>query len=148
MIPPFDALEADFFCDLAKDTHGLWEVFETVRGHYAKLSDEQVFERGRDYITRWIDFGWIRISDTPLFIHPRSRVCSRPLNFCGNVAWPLHATWRIHRPLNPRKKCCVFMRAKPFNQSLQPTALWRCASMLILISVLLVGAQPRYRSGG
>src|SRR5438270_170769 len=67
MVTPFDALEADFFGDLAEDTHGLWEVFETVRGHYAKLNDEQVFERGRDYITRWIDSGWIRISDTPLY---------------------------------------------------------------------------------
>jgi len=34
------------------------------------------------------------------------------------------------------------------NQSLQPTALWRCASMLILISVLSAVAQPRFRSGG
>jgi len=27
-----------------------------------------VFERGCHYITRWMDAGWIRISDTP--IHP------------------------------------------------------------------------------
>ena len=28
---------------------------------------EQVFERGRDYIMRWIQSGWIRISDAPLY---------------------------------------------------------------------------------
>jgi hypothetical protein len=34
------------------------------------------------------------------------------------------------------------------NQSLRPTALSRCASMSILISVFSTGAQPRSRSGG
>jgi len=34
------------------------------------------------------------------------------------------------------------------NQSLQPTALWRCASMPILISLFSVGATPRPQSGG
>jgi len=34
------------------------------------------------------------------------------------------------------------------NQSLQPTALWRCASMSILISVSSTVAQPRPQSGG
>ena len=34
------------------------------------------------------------------------------------------------------------------NQSLQPTALWRCASMSILISVSSAVAQPRSQSGG
>src|SRR5207244_8890040 len=34
------------------------------------------------------------------------------------------------------------------NQSLQPTALWRCASMSILISVSSTVAQPRCQSGG
>jgi hypothetical protein len=68
MVTSFDPLEADFFGDMAEDTHGLWEVFGFVRLHYPKLSDQQVFERGRDYITRWSDAGWIRISDAP--IHP------------------------------------------------------------------------------
>jgi hypothetical protein len=67
MVAPLDKLEADFFGDLAEDTHGLWEVFEFVRLHYPELSDERVFERGRDYITRWSDAGWIRISDAPLY---------------------------------------------------------------------------------
>ena len=34
------------------------------------------------------------------------------------------------------------------NQSLQPTALWRCVSMSILISVFSVGVRPRSQSGG
>ena len=34
------------------------------------------------------------------------------------------------------------------NQALQPTALWRRASMSILISLFLTFAQPRSRSGG
>jgi hypothetical protein len=67
-VKPFDTLEADFFGDLAEDTHGLWEVFEFVRLHHPDLSEQQVFERGRDYITRWIDADWIQISDAP--VHP------------------------------------------------------------------------------
>ena len=54
MVSTFDPLEADFFGDLVGDTHGLWEVFEFVRSHHPKLSDEQVLELGRDYITRFI----------------------------------------------------------------------------------------------
>jgi hypothetical protein len=34
------------------------------------------------------------------------------------------------------------------NQALQPTVLWRCAAMSILISVVSVVAQPRFQSGG
>jgi|SRR5919198_6535078 hypothetical protein len=67
MVSAFDSLEADFFGDMAEDTHGLWEVFELVRLHHPKLSDEQVLKRGREYITRWIQSGWIRISDAPLY---------------------------------------------------------------------------------
>lgn len=70
MVAPFDPCEADFFGDLAEDTHGVWEVFEFVRLHHTGLSAEQVAERGRDYITRWIQNGWIRISASPL--HPSS----------------------------------------------------------------------------
>jgi hypothetical protein len=39
MVSAFDALEADFFGDLAEDTHGVWEVFEFVRLHYSELTD-------------------------------------------------------------------------------------------------------------
>ena len=70
MVRVLDRCEFDFFGDLATDTHGLWEVFEFVRLHYPDLSDAQVFERGHDYISRWIDAGWIRVSDAPL--HPSS----------------------------------------------------------------------------
>ena len=37
---------------------------------------------------------------------------------------------------------------KRSSQSLQPTALWRCASMSMLISVFSIVAQPRSQSGG
>ena len=70
MVTPLDACEADFFGDLSTDTHGLWEVFEFVRLHHPDLSEQLVFERGRDYITRWMEAGWIRISEAPL--HPSS----------------------------------------------------------------------------
>jgi hypothetical protein len=40
MVSAFDALEADFFGDLAEDTHGLWEVFEFMRLHHPALSDQ------------------------------------------------------------------------------------------------------------
>lgn len=70
MAKVFDALEADFFGDLAEGTHGIWEVFEFVRLHHPRLTNVQVFERGQDYITRWIQEGWIRVSAAPL--HPSS----------------------------------------------------------------------------
>jgi len=66
MVSTMDSLEADFFGDMAQDTHGLWEVFEFVRSHHPKLSGQQVFERGCDYIARWIESRWIRVSDSPL----------------------------------------------------------------------------------
>src|SRR3954463_4954034 len=67
MVSAFDALEADFFGDLATDTHGLWEVFEFVRLHFPAASDAEVLATGRDYITRWISAGWIRIAAVPLY---------------------------------------------------------------------------------
>ena len=67
MVSAFDPLEADFFGDLAQDTHGLLEIFEFTRLHHPQLEDRAVFERGRDYLARWIDRGWIQISDTPLY---------------------------------------------------------------------------------
>ena len=77
MVKPFDPCEADFFGDVAEDTHGVWEVFEFVRLHHPDLGDEQLFERGREYISRWIDAGWVRVSDAPL--HPSSVVNSAGL---------------------------------------------------------------------
>ena len=67
MVSAFDTLEADFFGDLAEDTHGLWEVFGFVRLHHPDFSIQQMFERGRGYITHWIDAGWIRISESPIY---------------------------------------------------------------------------------
>jgi hypothetical protein len=67
MVRAFDPCEVDFFGDLAGDTHGLWEIFEFVRLHHPDLNDEQVFERGRQYLADWIGAGWIRISDAPLY---------------------------------------------------------------------------------
>ena len=40
------------------------------------------------------------------------------------------------------------LRIKSSNQALQPTALWRCASMSILTNIFSVGAKPRSQSGG
>src|SRR6266545_2006078 len=37
----------------------------------------------------------------------------------------------------------TYKMKKSSNQSLEPTALWRCASKPILISVVSTGAQPR-----
>ena len=42
----------------------------------------------------------------------------------------------------------AWMEYYSYNQPLQPTALWRCASMSILISVFSTVAQPRFQSGG
>ena len=102
MVTPFDPLKADFFGDLAEDTHGLWEVFEFVRLHHPDLSEQQVFERGRDYITRWIDAGWIQISDTP--VHPSTiTALSAVSSFCSSTVHSLLATWKIHPRLTQLK---------------------------------------------
>jgi hypothetical protein len=82
MVTRFNPLEADFFGDLAEDTRGLWEVFEFVQLHHPDLSEQQIFERGRDYITRWIDAGWIHISSAPL--HPSTITSlSEAVDFLG-----------------------------------------------------------------
>jgi hypothetical protein len=41
-----------------------------------------------------------------------------------------------------------FSRTETPNHSLEPTALWRCASKPILISLFSTGAEPRSQSGG
>jgi hypothetical protein len=101
MVTPFDPLEADFFGDLAEDTHGLWE-FEFVRLHHPDLSERQVFERGRDYITRWIEAGWIQISDTQSILL-RSLPCRQSLSLCSSTVQSLLATWKIHPRLTQLK---------------------------------------------
>jgi hypothetical protein len=67
MVSSFDLLEADFFAELVRGTHGLWEVFEFTRLHHPQLDDRRIFERGSDYIKRWVDAGWIQISTTPVY---------------------------------------------------------------------------------
>jgi hypothetical protein len=68
VVGALDALESDVFGDLAQDTHGVWEVFEFVRLHYPGLTNEQVFERGYNYISRWLQSDWIRVSKS--LLHP------------------------------------------------------------------------------
>jgi len=65
---PLDLLESDFLGELSSDTHGVWEIFEFVRLHYPDRDDTDVFKIGTRYLTRWIERGWIKVSDKPL--HP------------------------------------------------------------------------------
>ena len=67
MVSAFDACEADFFGDLAGDTHGVWEVFAFVRLHFPAANEDQVLRKGLDYITRWISAGWIQMAKLPLY---------------------------------------------------------------------------------
>ena len=60
-------IERDFLGDLAEDTHGIWEVFEYVRGRAEGLTDVEIFDIGRKLIATWAGKGWIRISDKPLY---------------------------------------------------------------------------------
>ena len=56
------------FIPLVNVIAAIWLASLTDASVNSRLADlEQVFERGRDYITRWINSGWIRISDTPLY---------------------------------------------------------------------------------
>ena len=64
----------------------------------------------------------------------------------GVGAWKFLLIDEDQRP--PSAKVPKTNESNSSNQSLQPTALWRCASMSILISVFSVGAQPRSQSGG
>ncbi|HRE84535.1 MAG TPA: hypothetical protein PLN52_26065 [Opitutaceae bacterium] len=64
---PLDLLEADFLGDLAIDTHGVWEVFESVRLHYPGCDDSEVRKIGEKYLARWIEKEWIAVADKPLY---------------------------------------------------------------------------------
>ena len=59
-------LEQDLMRDLALDTHGNWEVFESVKLHHLAASDEEVFAEGHALLRRWAVRGWIVIAATPL----------------------------------------------------------------------------------
>lgn len=65
---PLDSLEADFFGDLASDTHGVWEIFEFVRLHYPGSDEGEVLRIGTEYLSRWIENRWIEVAARPL--HP------------------------------------------------------------------------------
>jgi hypothetical protein len=121
MVTPLDTLEADFFGDLAEDTHGLWEVFEFVRLHYPDLSDEQVFQRGRDYITRWIDAGWIRISDTPLCPSTITTL-SDSLSFLRQHETAATRYLENSPSIDPTDEAIRIYESKPSNQAIQRTA--------------------------
>jgi hypothetical protein len=56
-------LEEDLVGDLAQDDHGLWEVFQFVRLHSPSLTDEEVFQAGRDLIASWSERGWLEVVD-------------------------------------------------------------------------------------
>jgi hypothetical protein len=66
-----------------------------------------------------------------------------------NLAWPVKAR-------RSSLKVCGFTlkmerihgTPEASNKALQPTALWRCASISVLISVFSTVAQPRSQSGG
>jgi hypothetical protein len=60
-------LEADFLGDLSVDTHGVWEIFESARLHYPGRDDAEVFKIGEEYLSRWIERGWIAVADRPLY---------------------------------------------------------------------------------
>jgi len=119
MVTPFDVLEAGFFGELAEDTYGLWEVFEFVRCHHPELADEQVFERGHEYVIRWIESDWIRISDTPL--HP-STITSLPqaMDFLRQHG-PAATHYLENSPSIDLKKEALRVRLKRKNSIDSPT---------------------------
>ena len=62
-----DILEADFLGDLSSDTHGVWEIFESVRLHYPGAADAEVFKIGEEYFSSWSERGWIEVAAKPLY---------------------------------------------------------------------------------
>src|ERR1700730_16699641 len=89
------------------------------------------------------------------------RVTSSPVTFCSRsphdpsvavLVWTAdnhsYEARKVRGKWQFTEGVIVLELATPSNQSLQPTALWRCASMSILISVFSIAAQPRSQSGG
>jgi hypothetical protein len=52
-------LEEDFLGDLSQDSHELWELYEFVRLHFDKVSDEEVLHRGNELLSIWVERGWL-----------------------------------------------------------------------------------------
>jgi hypothetical protein len=68
-------------------------------------------------------------------------------SFGSRVSWQLQwQSWQATSHFSLIAADCD--RPKSSNKSLQPTALWRCASMSILITLSSTIAQPRSQSGG
>lgn len=52
-------LEADLIGDMAQDDYDLWEIYQFVRHHYPKSSEEDVIAKGRNLLAEWSHRGWI-----------------------------------------------------------------------------------------
>ena len=117
----FDSLEADFFNELAKDTHGIWELFGFVRLHHSQLNEQDVFACGRDYMKRWVSAGWIRIADAPLYPSTITSV-SDILPFLEQHG--LAATWYVENApsIDISDEGQRVYESQRSNHSLQPTA--------------------------
>ena len=61
-------IEQDFLGDLAMDSHGIWEVFELIRGRGSERSDSEIFRIGRNLLQAWVERDWVALSASPL--HP------------------------------------------------------------------------------
>src|SRR5438270_13957307 len=68
--------------------------------------------------------------------------------YCRGRSTRIHRIYFPSRPWSLLGPESVSNSHQPSNQSLQPTVLWRCASMSMLISVFSTVAQPRSQSGG
>jgi hypothetical protein len=64
---PLDILEVDFLGDLSVDTYGVWEIFASVRLHFPGRTDAEVLKIGEEYLSRWIEKGWITVAAKPLY---------------------------------------------------------------------------------
>jgi hypothetical protein len=63
MSSQFTPTEFDFLGDLCRDNFQIREVFEYVKLHNKKFSDEQVFQTGEKILSDWLKQGWIEIID-------------------------------------------------------------------------------------
>jgi hypothetical protein len=99
-------------------------LFGFVRLHHPELTNEHaVFTCGRDYLGRWMDRGWIRIADAPLY--PSTIASASDIaTFLEQHGVAAHGMLRTHRLSTLARKVSVFMRANDLtNRCRQPLSV-------------------------
>jgi hypothetical protein len=134
--------QPEFHASIAAGGSAAVDVFVLRSGHAVGFS---ISSRGRAWVYRHHTRFLASVQRTGSVVH------SNPSGFIS--VWIRAAGFTCFhnlalRPFSHQVFPFTPMSRKRPNQSLQPTALWRCASMSILTSIFSVEAKPRFPSGG